>query len=373
MYYNTHGNTTDIKALLDKPTTLSIRFIGASVTAQRNGWVTILLNKIISRRGDAPIKLKKCVMGGVGVIFALANTYDQNNDADLTFLEFSTGDFNQGLTPIKELENLLNALVSRLLLQKTNLIIVHNWREDYKGKLNLPVNQVYERVAKKYKVMEIYNNKLIFSMLENEKIKINTYFRDICHTKESGSELYAEHIFNSLLDDVENNPMVKVNHPQKIEYYSNVYSKVRFYNICDLLPDLHNRQAVYQYPLSGQVFPYIEMGANESIFIRGIGMMLGISYITWPQAGWIGLFVNGKLITRLRGFDHLSYYERYMLRPYKYELTEFGIEIKLLHENVDISIAKKTHPDFNKERKIRIIAIAGQFDVINIRINNKGK
>lgn len=352
-----HGCSTDFSALLRKQD-LTIDFIGASVTAQKGSWADSFLELQKSQGGGCKASTK-IAMGGVGLIYALSNTAYQGGNSDITLLEFSTGDLTVGHTPLNRLAEILESLTVRLLSRGTKLVFVHNWRKDFCGQLGEPVRSQYKIVAQKYRIPEIHNDRLIDCLNETNQETHSSCFRDICHTTKKGALLYAKHVFDALMDTC----IAFSSDASPLQACHDRYADVRFHHVTDWIRSGNRQIGHYEYPNTGEKFTFLDLGPKESLCFRASGLILGIAFMVWPGAGWLGVFVDGKLEKRIRCLDQHGYYARFHLLPCELDLNDQDVQVRVLQESVDFTIAKQQHPDFALDRHIRLVAIAGAVSV----------
>lgn len=334
-------------------------FIGASVTAQKNGWPDKLI-ELLSDKHNCCITARKKAMGGVGTLFAVTDWKNFPVPANsLTFIEFSTGDLNLGLTPLDQLESLLTLLISQVFARNSFPIVVHNWRSDYRGDKGDLVRDIYNSVCTKFSIPAIRNELFIESEISRNASLEKLWFRDICHTHPEGALKYAEHVsdavaFISSLDSTSLR--------QSIDVRNLTECRRKIEAIYDIEPFLNGEQykrKTYTYAHTGQQFAYIDCDSSVTLKASISGLLMGVAFISGPTSGWIELLIDGEVKRKFRCFDRHSYYERFILLPSVFHLHNRFIEIRVSKDPVDFSIAKKSHAQFEADRRLQVVSLVG--------------
>lgn len=324
-----------------------LHFIGASVTAQKLSWADALHDQLIRATGR-PHEMTKNAMGGVGILFGLGHFFSPvMGRPRIAFIEFSTGDFNVGLSPPSELSWMIEALVARVRDEGGEVLIVHNWRAD-----NLEADDpravfaAYDAVIRRCGVSTIRNNRWVDEQLLADPGHEKRLFRDVCHTTPAGAQAYAQHVFDALRLA---SPAVAIDGQRQ------AHKPVDWPEVLPLGAALIQGDTVgrfYEYSGTRQVIPFHELPSGASVIARVSGRLMGVGFISGPTSGWAGLFVDGKLKRRFRCFDQHSHYERYILLPLFIELHASLVELRLLDDPVDFTLALKQNPAFAAPRRV---------------------
>jgi hypothetical protein len=93
---------------------LNVLYVGASVTAQKNGYRPEL-TKLFEKEGYT-VTETVLATGATGSMFGLCNlsTLPAGNIYDLAIYEYSTGDLNIGLTPQEKIEEIVTNSLTHL-------------------------------------------------------------------------------------------------------------------------------------------------------------------------------------------------------------------------------------------------------------------
>ncbi|MEI6029109.1 MAG: hypothetical protein WCT47_20725 [Betaproteobacteria bacterium] len=338
---------------------LELHFIGASVTSQREGWADRFACFARAQSGHDHT-LVKSAMGGVGLLFGVANygSPAPNGLRRLLFIEFSTGDLNLGLTPLDRLASWLDHLVQRALADGAHVVIVHNWRSDFAVDDKPGIRSTYDTVALKYALPVIENHRFADALLNIGEIARETLFRDVCHTQPEGAARYAQHVLLCLQE-----MSLKCGQPPRelpLVTHRAPLGPISFFDLPTgtLSPDC-GREATYTYPTTLQSFRVLEVPCSHTMAMIVSGSLLGISFLSGPRTGWVDLSIDFKQVRRFRCFDRNSFYERYILLPAVFELSNSELHLSCAPIDVQFSLAAKPHPDFALPRLMKIVQLAG--------------
>jgi hypothetical protein len=299
----------------------------------------------------------KNAMGGVGLLFGLANEQPlQSFLPKVSFIEFSTGDLNLGLTPLDQLPKLLTELLDRICEDGALAVLVHNWRADFEIDDRAGVRRIYNEIACEYGIPVIENHRWVQCEIA-AGLRSETYFRDICHTTPEGSSVYAAHSIECL-QDMARHPAYVALSGTNTRFHS--LGTTRFHEVpSDLLLAIGAHLSSFVYAGTGQEFPVAEFSQKRALCVRASGTLKGVAFVSGPRSGWTELSVNGAVVKRFRCFDRNSYYRRYILLPFVCELSGALLEMRTSEELVDVEIAKKPHEDFKLARTMQFVHFAG--------------
>lgn len=330
-------------------------FIGASVTAQKNGW-THKLVELIGEKLGCPFPVGKRAMGSVGIIFGVTNWLDTPLPKEgVVFIEFSSGDLNLGLTPLDQLGVLLENLIIDIFERKSLPIIIHNWRSDFREEKGDIVRKIYNDVASKFKVPVIRNDLFVEEELKKDPGIDKIWFRDICHTTPEGAFAYAKHVFDGLcsMSDSLDTSFSNVQSSKVLRGIQPLFDLDKYFNssnytICS-----------YTYPNTSQEFSYYDCDASVEFEAIASGQLVGIALISEPTSGWVELLVNGESKKLFRCFDRHSYYKRFIMLPAFYNLSNTLVKLRLSEKPVDFSIANQDHEAFKEKRRMQLVSLVG--------------
>ena len=346
---NVGTSNTNSKDSLSK--SIRVLYIGASVTAQKNGYRPEL-NKQLESAG---FKVEQTVLatGATGSIFGLCNLstlkVSENEYFDLTVYEYSTGDLNIGLTPLDVMEDVVSESLTFLKSISQHVVLVNNYRSDYENGDGKFVRDKHRDAAEKtgVQVLDIYP--IFENMRKNESVdNWKDIYRDNVHTSAKGSKLISEHIFSSLDLSLFDQPFERPNSESL---------KAGFY-----FPKIKGRDIeTYTYPSSGQEFNYFRLRPNEVISMKLKGEVWGVISVVGPRSGWVNVKANGMTIQEFCQLDAHCYYERIQPRQFMRSFDEdIELTIQLVDMDVDFDRVKQPHKDHEAERELKFSCIMGK-------------
>jgi lysophospholipase L1-like esterase len=349
------GNASRIAAELRRAA-CELYVVGASVSTQRDGWPSRLAERLGRETGHGHT-VSKCVMGGVGMLFALAYLDDQPplDRTRIALIEFSTGDLNFGHVPLAQLESWIRELLHRLTASGALPLVIHNWRSDHEIVDKHGIRATYDRVAAEFGVSVIANHRWIAEEVAAARIDTKLWFRDVCHTTALGAQGYAEHIADCLLappGDVQSMPAtVPAANPTAV-------------SILEVM-ELAASQRVgvrreFVYTATDARYTALVLEADESLELRLSGDLLGVAMLSGPRSTWVSVEIDGKPFKKLRAFDRNSHYERFILPICIGHLHDAAVVIRCAPDVMDMSIAAQSHPDFLLPRQLALVGFVGR-------------
>jgi len=337
---------------------LNVLYVGASVTAQKNGYRP----KLNSRLESLGYEITETVLsvGGTGSEFGLCNLQHINKKQfDLAFYEYSTGDFSNGVTPIETIED--NVFKSLQLIQShtKNVYIIHNYRAGFEGNDGDFVRDKYNRPASILRI-PVLN---IFEDMEEIKrtlsdVEWSDYYRDEVHTNEKGSKVIADKVLKS----------INLNN----QCASRAFTPAPPLNPYSIVPV--NGEGLklesYSYPATDQNFDYVSLKKGQILRVVAKGTLLGIVGIVGPRSGWAKITLDGQKVIEQKHFDKYCFYTRVQPKKLGFQCNNRSvITIEILDKNINTSIAKSPHVDHEKERELMIHGFMGdKFSLLSAEI-----
>tara|TARA_Y100001970_G_scaffold122281_1_gene151579 strand:+ start:1877 stop:5005 length:3129 start_codon:yes stop_codon:yes gene_type:complete len=343
--------TAKIKSNEPPKKAINVLYIGASVTAQKNGYRPEL-NKKLEASGYT-VKQTILATGATGSIFGLCNLstlqIPENEVFDLTVYEYSTGDLNIGLTPLDVMEDVVFESLAFLKTISQKVVLVNNYRSDYENGEGEFVREKHRDAAKLAGVPVIDTYPLFEEMRKSFSEKDwKEIYRDNVHTSPKGSKLVSDHIFENLNLSVLDSPFERGD--------SNTL-KAGFY-----FPKISGRDIeIYTYPSSGQEFKYFRLKPNETISMKIKGEIWGLISVVGPTSGWVNVKANGTTIQEFCQLDAHCYYERIQPRQFMRNFEEeVELTIQLIDKELDFDNVKQPHKDHEAERELKFSCIMGR-------------
>jgi hypothetical protein len=342
---------TEKKIVKSELKKLNILYVGASVTAQKNGYRPAL-NRLFENKGYT-VRETVLATGATGSMFGLCNLsiLEKDRSFDVSFYEYSTGDLNVGLTPSDELEYMVKSSLEYLKCITQKVYVIHNYRSDFEGETGDHIREVYNKVAEDLSI-NVIDNCSLFEELRacSDEMIWKGYYRDNVHTENNGSEIAAKNIINEVSLESLNNKI----EPQK--------------RLCKPMDEmfvyLSNKEKQnfsYVYPSSGQSFPYLILKHGEKLVFQCKGIFWGILSIVGPQSGWVEVKAGDKTIQKYCQFDTHCFYERIQPRQFVRNFEDFTeLTIQLVDDEIDFSNVKKYHIGQSKERLLKVSYLMGK-------------
>lgn len=333
---------------------LRILYVGASVTAQKNGYRPEL-NKLLTMQGYT-VKQKVLATGATGSIFGLCNlsTLEKTERFDLAVYEYSTGDLNVGLTPLDVMESVVQESLEYLNSIAGKVVLINNYRSDYEAGAGEFVREKHRAAAKQNDIQVIDMHPYFESIRPDySEQDWKLIYRDNVHTGEKGSALLA----TKILDEIEiPDNIVDSSKTTTILKSAFYYPKIEGVSIGD-----------YVYPSSGQRFSYIEVDSNSIVSMKVKGELWGMISIVGPTSGWVEVKANGTTIQKFCQLDAHCYYERIQPRQFMRNFEDFvELQIKLVNTELDFTVVKRAHTGHKLPRNLKISCFMGR----NLCIDN---
>ncbi|WP_342804833.1 exostosin family protein [Alteromonas sp. M12] len=337
-----------------EPKELRVLYVGASVTAQKNGYRPEL-NRLLTSKGYS-IKQKVLATGATGSIFGLCNlsTLKQMDSFDLAVYEYSTGDLNIGLTPLEVIENVVQESLEFLNSIADKVVLINNYRSDYEAGAGDFVRDKHRNGAKKsnVQVIDVYTY-FEFIKKDYSDQEWKDIYRDNVHTGKKGSELVALRVLEEL----------EIPEPKK-----GVPINTEILKSCFYYPYVKGGETgEYVYPSSEQHFKYLKLSEASEITMRIKGEFWGLVSIVGPTSGWVEVLANDTIIQKFCQLDTHCYYERVQPRQFMRTFDDFiDLTIRVVEEEIDFTIVKQSHKGHELPRQLKLASLMGR----NIKIDN---
>lgn len=335
-----------------KPLELNIIYVGASVTAQKNGYRPSL-NELLKERGLV-VHEKVMATGATGSMFGLCNLstlVDVDEKYDLAIYEYSTGDLNRGLTPESEISNVVKESLEYLKSIAENVVMIHNYRSDYEGEKGDFIRKKYDLAAEELSIPIIDNTKYFENL--RQKVKPDEwpqYYRDNVHSGDKGSNMTAALILERL--------------DELFDFSSSDQALSEPYSLRSGFTELNlksSERGIYTYPSSNQQFPFILLNSSQELIFKCKGEFWGIVSIVGPTSGWVEVRANGQVIQKFCQLDTHCYYDRVQPRQFLRNFKEeTEIVICLTDGELDFGKVKQKHKLHEQNRLLKMSFVMGR-------------
>lgn len=294
---------------------------GASVTQQREGYATRLKSMFpddVHIFGYGGMHLKDA-----GICF-IDEVLQQN--PSYCFIDWFSTDYS--IIDKRTIEY-INTIIHRFSEKKCKLIFLFFPRKDYKKKekFNLFCKQYLKQ--KKIYYIDLYDTINLDTL--------DSVLRDVVHSNDKGSNLYADIIYNKYIEDYDK---IKIPENTIVTKYNNI-KKIKINKVFD-----------------------------KSINLEGDCEIVGFYLTVGPHSGIVEI-VHEQNIKKFNTWDRWCHYSReHFSVPCTVE-GEVGINIS--QENFDTSTSCKEYNYIKKEKKLIVHDIYFVGNFLKIKNKNEGK
>jgi acyl-CoA thioesterase I len=265
-----------------------IAYLGASVTAQKEGYRPFLQKWFVDRFRQ-PHQEINAGFGGVGSISGVFMMDQQvlGQDPDFCLIEYASGDMS-GQTPQDELGPVVEGMVRKLISANCAVAFLYLYRTDEDFADTNRVIAVYERVATHYRVPSINVGRVIQESIAAGTLALDAFVRDKVHTTLEGSRTTADYISRALesvlaMPEAEDRPVL----PSRLF--------PRSYQRTEIIPAT---PAMLRHPESGVsgkfrfTYDYVQVNDSNEIRFTPAGELTGFLVIVGKDAGIISVETN---------------------------------------------------------------------------------
>lgn len=327
----------------------SILYLGASVTAQKEGYRP-KFHELLECEVGRPVPFYVSALGGVGSLFGVANFKRQAhnfNNVKLVIFEYSTGDLNLWITPKDIINNILKEFFVECSKICKEIIVLHNFRSDFiAGKARL-IHDIYNSCALEFGAKVVDLSAKVEDIISINPDWLISHYRDHVHTNLVGSVVVAEMLMEHLVNDLY----------LDLSGYSILESEVIGLNFYALPDEVLSEGGSYTYPATAQEFNYRSIYSGEDIEYDFRGDIYGVVAIIGPSSGEVVFSVDGKTHHQ-SFFDRNCFYYRAHCFPLRFSASGFTkLKIAQTHTIPDFALCKGSHPDFSIKREARVCGL----------------
>jgi hypothetical protein len=341
---------------------LNILYVGASVTAQKNGYRPEL-NKIFEKH-DFSVNQKVLATGATGSMFGLCNlssSVQESTIYDLAVFEYSTGDLNIGLTPEERIEDVVYQSLMAMKCLAKNVVLINNYRSDYENNQGDFIRNLHRAAADRAEVpvLDIYPafEKMRANLSDTEWKNI---YRDNVHTAVKGSELVAAEIYKLL---------PPLDFDRELDG-----SELTAYQTASFVGfPVDADYSEYTYPSSGQKFPFFTLNEDQVLRLSLKGELWGLLSVVGPQSGWVEIKSGDLRIQKFNQLDAHCYYNRVQPRQFIRKFDGIvDLTIELVGGPLDFNAVKEAHSDHELPRALKLSYLMGRdLEIVKAEIMDK--
>ena len=274
----------------------TIAYMGASVTAQRDGFRP-RLHELLCRDTQRKHRAVAAALGATGAITGvfLMDDLVLPHRPDLAFVEYATSDV-AGTTPLRELAPVLEAIVGKLRDAGCEPCFLYLHRSD----VDLGSSEVvaaYEDVAEHHAVASINVDDWMRTEIDRSRLSDPMILRDVVHTTPAGSTLTAEAIRHAFAQ-------IPVTPPAPAaQVRDDAFHRARIEPPEPALaaggPFAEGRFRL--------VTPYLEIDRSGELRFTTEGELVGLLVVLGPHSGYIEVTATGETVEYLLWDDECSY------------------------------------------------------------------
>lgn len=262
---------------------LTIAYLGASITVQRDGYRPRLQQRL-QRRFEQEHRGLLAGVGGVGAISAvfLMDRFALAQEPDLCFVDYSSADLGS-VSPIGEVEHAADGILGKLAGAGCPACVLHMTRAEWTPRCE-EVIAAWERAADRHGIPSIDPGAALRRMIDSGEWSSEHAFHDSLHTRAAASDLLAgmiDEAFAELAAGDAGEPLGEDPGPLTGPDYR--LARVLPASIDDAVGEAREMRL---YRLS---LPYLQIGVGESISIEPPGVLVGVMLLRGPDSGEIAV------------------------------------------------------------------------------------
>ncbi|MFT6958425.1 MAG: lysophospholipase L1-like esterase [Halieaceae bacterium] len=328
-----------------------IAYLGASVTAQKDGYRPALHEALIQRYGQEHRAINAAI-GGIGstaAVFLMDGLVLRHKPA-VCLIELSTGDC-ENESDTRRLGPVLEGIVRKLRSIACKIIFVHGYRNETEVEARQDmIVAAHENIAEKYGIPSLLLHQKMGQSFANGELEEGICFKDLVHTTPHGAKVMASLILEGL------HHLLEINAPDTVinARYRDNYERTEIVKVDPLSmvsrPDQCNRES-FRF-----VYPYVTLGVENELQFSSEGDIVGMVVVVGPDSGMVRITTAVGNSTRSL-FDMWCAYERVQIFCFG-EAGRYTRDIKicLTDDAVNYNICLHTIPDTEAIiKKLRVI------------------
>lgn len=310
-----------------------VGFIGASVTAQREGYASHVVRELSRATGHVhtSVVVSAAAMGSIGGVFLMDSMFE-GRMPDVCVVEFTTSDL-VGHTPASEIAPCLDGIARKLARRGVCAVILHLFRDDVDPASCDAVRAAYHDVAELHGLPEID-----LAAAWNARAADRAHWmRDVVHLTPAGAAACGGEVAVALLRLADaGGPGADAPRPRTGSYEHARVVPVEARDVAD--PESCERRTFRH------VYPVTDVPSSTRLTFEAQGGFRGALVLQGPRSGVVEFSdSNGAVTVPL--FDEHCDYERLGLAVIvrEYERPE-RVGLRLTRAVVDPSICRRPPP-----------------------------
>jgi len=281
-----HGLSNVLERLKKEP--CRIGYLGASVTAQKNGFRPLLHNWLCEFTNQ-PHTQANAALGANGSICSVF-VMDElllKHQPKLCFVECSVGDMAP-YTPLSEVGPVMEGIIRKLKDNDCEICLLHLYRAD-RSYADNAVIAAQERVADYYNVPSINLGRYLEISAERGEIEPGKFLKDSIHTTEQGA-LYTADLLSGALKEIFSSKNLDEYPLSLTPLHSPNYSKTILSYCSSDMVGKNAKQKLFRF-----FYPYIEVGSNSDISFTPDAELISLLTVVGPESGTIMISAGSEV------------------------------------------------------------------------------
>ena len=356
---------SNIRAKLERET-CKIAYLGASVTAQKQGYRPVLHEWFQTYFAQPHIEIN----AGTGGISSTAAVFLMDDDVishqpDLCFIEYSTGDMTWSTL---EVGLVIEAMVRKLQAINCQVCFLYLYRSDRNFAPDNPILIEYENIANFHGIPSINLGKYIQESLAAGKIIFEDLYRDHVHNTIAGGQFVTDYIAQALESIFEARETEQVDthnaNGDRQYLHSDVYAKGKIINIDESMLLNPTNYTVGEFPKPGdKPCQYYQIDHTNEIQFTIKGRLASITSIVGRESGIVEV-ITPQRTWSFNFWDSYCHYDRFNAKMINLKFDQFTpIRIKLTDKPVDYSQCRREMKDTEtivKNLKVMELLVCGE-------------
>jgi hypothetical protein len=281
----------------------TIAYLGASVTAQRDGYRARLHELLCAATGQRHASVNAGT-GGVGSLSGvfLMDRLVLAHAPHLCFVEYLTSDLD-GRTVPAAVAPAIEGIIGKLRNHGCEPCFLHLYRSDCGFGAANEMIEAYEAVAEHHRVPSIDLAGAIHSLVAGGELRVDELLRDVVHTTRAGSELVAESILRAVL---EISASSGTRRPPRRDLYADGFRRA-----CVLAarPEWLRDQARAERKRFRFAYDYLRIGSDNCFECAFAGELVGMVVIVGPTSGIVRVSTRED-VQEVMLWDEYCHYDR---------------------------------------------------------------
>lgn len=327
-----------------KQQTCKIAYLGASVTAQKQGYRPFL-HQWFQTYFQLP---HQEINAGTGGISSTAAVFLMDEDViehqpDLCFIEYSTGDMSWSSLDVG---SVIEAMVRKLQALDCQICFLYLYRNDRDFEPTNPTLREYEKIAEHHGIPSINAGRYIEQSLAAGKLIFEDLYRDHVHNTVEGGEFVAAYLadaIKSLLkpEIVNGREVIPVNHRDRNYLYSDTYVRGKIIDIDESMILDPTNYIVGEFTKQDRQFSYFQLDINNEIRFTIKGILAAITSIVGRESGIVEL-ITPKRTWEFNFWDSYCHYDRFNAKMINVSFPDYTpVRLRLTDKPVDYSICRR--------------------------------